>query len=232
MANPLYQAGIKHTEKTVEQLYKTQYYVYEKPRMLLRMAFGFILVLIAAFTSLLLWIKAVFLLFGAWFLVSRDFPAAVRADRAISERKAKLPSMEYTFHTDTLHLILAPGEERSYTLYDDDGVSNDFRKGIYRKTEISMSGESVVKVAFRSEGEYTDFVETVTVEMIRKDRSPFWITLGNEKLEHFLNRRKFNMAEKGWYYSQSKRAVLVKYPNPKRNVTLTVSFEDFDLIGM
>ena len=92
--------------------------------------------------------------------------------------------------------------------------------------------ESVVRVAFESEGEYTDFVETVTVEMIRKDRSPFWVRLGEEKLEHFLNRRKFEAAEKGWYYSMTKKAVLVKYPNPKKNITLTVSFEDFDLIGM
>jgi alpha-glucosidase len=117
-------------------------------------------------------------------------------------------------------------------LYDDDGVTNDFRKGIFRKTAIRMSGKSVVKVAFESEGDYTDFVETVTVEMIRKDRSPFWVALGEEKLEHFLNRRKFEAAEKGWYYSQTKKAVLVKYPNPKENITLTVSFEDFDLIGM
>ena len=36
----------------------------------------------------------------------------------------------------------------------------------------------------------------------------------------------------GWYYSQSKRAVEIKYPNPKKDTTLTVSFEDFDLIGM
>ena len=78
--------------------------------------------------------------------------------------------------------------------------------------------------------------------------------VGEEKLEHFLNRRKFDAAEKGWYYSQTKKAVLVKYPNPGRDitrgiadigqpqeaktasvqqkVTLTVSFEDFDLIGM
>ena len=104
MAGPLYRAGIKHTEKTVERLYKTQYYVYEKPRMLLRMAFGFVLVLIAVMSALPLWAKALLLLFGAWFLVSRDFPAAVRADRAISERKAKLPNMEYAFHDDRLHL--------------------------------------------------------------------------------------------------------------------------------
>ena len=95
-----------------------------------------------------------------------------------------------------------------------------------------MSGESVVKVGFKSEGSYTDFVETVTVEMIRKDRSPFWVALGDRKLEHYLNRRKFEAAAEGWYYSQSRRAVLVKYANPKKDMTLTVSFEDFDLIGM
>ena len=68
--------------------------------------------------------------------------------------------------------------------------------------------------------------------MIRKDRSPFWVNLDEDRLERFLNRRRFEAAEKGWYYSQSKRAVLIKYPNPRRDLTLTVSFEDFDLIGM
>ena len=90
----------------------------------------------------------------------------------------------------------------------------------------------MVTIAFASEGSYTDFVETVTVEMICKGCSPFWVRLGDEKLEHFLTRRKFEAAEKGWCYSQTKRAVLVKYPNPKTDITLAVSFEAFDLIGM
>ena len=38
--------------------------------------------------------------------------------------------------------------------------------------------------------------------------------------------------EEGWYYSQTKKAVLIKYPNPRKDTVLTVSFEDFDLIGM
>lgn len=135
-------------------------------------------------------------------------------------------------HMTGLHLTLAPGGDRTYTLYDDDGVTNDFKKGVCRKTNITMSGTDVVKVDFVSEGSYTDLVERVTVEMIRKDRSPFWVTLGGRKLEHFLNRRKFEAADEGWYYSQTKRAVLVKYANPGEDTTLTVSFEDFDLIGM
>ena len=135
-------------------------------------------------------------------------------------------------HMTSLHLTVVPGADSSYTLYDDDGVTNDFKAGVCRKTEITVSGASVVQVKFAAEGSYTDFVENVTVEMVRKDRSPFWVALDGRKLEHYLNRRKFDAAAEGWYYSQTKRAVLVKYANPRRDACLTVSFEDFDLIGM
>jgi len=104
MADELYRAKITHTEKTVEQLYKMQYYVYEKPRMLLRALIGFGMAVTAALSPLPTWGKALLLLIGAWLLVSRDFPAAVRADRALSERKAKLPGMSYAFGPDKVHL--------------------------------------------------------------------------------------------------------------------------------
>lgn len=158
-------------------------------------------------------------------------PMFIREGAIIPMADNQLMSMERD-HMTALHLTLAPGGDQTYVLYDDDGVTNDFRKGVYRKTTINMSGKDVVKVSFKAEGEYTDHVENVVVEMIRKDKSPFWVALGDQKLEHFLNRRKFEAAASGWYYSQSKKAVLVKYPNPKADVTLTVSFEVFDLIGM
>ena len=180
-------------------------------------------------------------------------PMFIREGAIIPMASNQLMSMERD-HATGLHIVMAPGAERTYTLYDDDGVTNDYQKGVFRKISIHMSGTDVVKVDFISEGEYTDHVKDVEIEMIRKDRSPFWVALGDEKLEHFLNRRKFDAVEKGWYYSQTKKAVLIKYPNPGRDitrgiagigqpqedkasgarqqVTLTVSFEDFDLIGM
>ncbi len=160
-----------------------------------------------------------------------SIPMFLREGAIVPMADNQLMSMERD-HTTDLHLIMVPGEDRTYVLYDDDGVTNDFQKGVYRKTNITMEGTQVVKVHFNAEGTYTDHVEKVVVEMIRKDRSPFWVALGGRKLEHFLNRKKFDAAEEGWYYSQTKRAVLVKYANPKEDVTLTVSFEDFDLIGM
>ena len=131
-----------------------------------------------------------------------------------------------------LRLIIAAGEERSFELYEDDGVTNDYKNGAYRKTTISTSGSSVFHIDFKSEGSYQDTVKTVSVEVIRKDRSPFWVALGEEKLPHILNRRLYEVAEKGWYYSQTRRTVFIKYLNPKKDMRLTVSFEDFDLIGM
>ena len=160
-----------------------------------------------------------------------SIPMFLREGAIVPMADNQLMSMANDHMTD-LHLTIIPGAERTYTLYDDDGVTNDFKDGVCRKTSIHVSGTDVVKVDFAAEGSYTDFVERVMVEMVRKDRSPFWITLDGRKLEHFLNRRKFEAAAEGWYYSQTKKAVLVKYANPRKDVTLTVSFEDFDLIGM
>ena len=160
-----------------------------------------------------------------------SIPMFLREGAIIPMADNQLMSMERDC-VKNLHLVMVPGEDRVYTCYEDDGVTNDFKQGVYRRTKIAMTGKNVVKVAFTSEGSYRDSVETVMVEMVRKDRSPFWVALGDRKLPHFLNRKKFDAAQEGWYYSQSKRAVEIKYANPKKDTTLTVSFEDFDLIGM
>ena len=131
-----------------------------------------------------------------------------------------------------LHLIAAPGRDSSFTLYDDDGVSEAWRRGESRKTRIELHGRDRVEICFRAEGTYPDFVERVPVEMLRRDRSPYWVRLGEELLPRLTNRQDFESTVSGWYYSQTKRAVLIRYPNPRRDLSLTVSFEDFDLIGM
>ncbi|MCR5717046.1 MAG: DUF5110 domain-containing protein, partial [Lachnospiraceae bacterium] len=137
-----------------------------------------------------------------------------------------------------LSLLVAPmenGEETSFTLYDDDGISNEFEEGIYRRTKITMSGKNVVTLAFDAQGSYKDPVEDLCVTMIRKDKAPLGVTLDGRDLPHFLDRTKFENAAEGWYYSQTKRAAIIKCKNPMRGVdaaNLSVSFAQFDLIGM
>ncbi|MBR0069697.1 MAG: DUF4968 domain-containing protein [Synergistaceae bacterium] len=161
-----------------------------------------------------------------------SIPMFIRSGAVIPLADNQLMSMERD-HITALRIIIAPdGHERTFTYYDDDGRTNEYLTGNFRRTDIHVSGDNVVKVKFDSHGSYIDQIETLMIEMIRKDRSPFWVSIGETRLEHYLNRKKFEDAMQGWYYSQTKRAVLIKYPNPCKDITLMVSFEDFDLIGM
>lgn len=161
----------------------------------------------------------------------QTIPMFIREGAMIPMAQNEILSMEKDKVTK-MKWILAPGKDSEFTLYDDDGVTNNYQKGSFRKTRVTMTGEDVVKVSFLTEGSYEDPVDELFVEMIKKSRSPFWVALGDEKITHYFSRRKFEEAEEGWYYSQTKRAVLIKYKNPGKDITLTVSFEDFDLIGM
>ena len=136
-------------------------------------------------------------------------------------------------HVKDLRLLIAPGREaRSYALYDDDGETMAYTRGVCRKTEITVSGTDTVTVAFRAEGDFPDTAERVTVELLCPERSPLSIALGGDPLPRFLDRDGFEAAERGWYYSQTKRAALIRYPNPRRDLTLTLCFDAHDVIGM
>ena len=136
-------------------------------------------------------------------------------------------------HVRDLRVLIAPGRaERRCTLYDDDGETMAYTRGMYRRTEITVSGRDGVMVDFRAEGDYPDMVERVTVELLCPERSPLSVTLSGEALPRFPDRPAFEAAERGWYYSSTKRAALIRYPNPRRDLTLTVSFEALDPIGM
>ncbi|MCR5137611.1 MAG: YcxB family protein [Oscillospiraceae bacterium] len=103
-AAPLFTAEIAHTEKSIELLFRTQRRSYDRLRIILRLLLGFGLVLAVVLFSLATWLKALLLLAGAWLMASADFPAQIRADRAVQARKGQLPKMCYDFYDDHLHL--------------------------------------------------------------------------------------------------------------------------------
>ena len=154
-----------------------------------------------------------------------------------------------------LHLYLVPfmdgrGASSSFDLYEDDGVTESYRDGNYCRTGITMHGTDTIDVDFKFDGRYENPVEDMFVTMIRQDKAPVkvWVkrsgssgTLledasgedsGDSVLTHFLNLRKFEEADCGWYYHMTKRAVLIKYRNPGCDYRLRVSFDAFDLIGL
>lgn len=137
-----------------------------------------------------------------------------------------------TQKAESIILFCAADEDGSFTLYEDDGVSLDYEKGKYLKTHIHMSAGEKTFLDFEQEGDYETDVRSMYVDMICREKAPYWVEVDGRKLPHYLHRRRFEEAEWGWYYSQRLKSLQIKYGNPKKDYRLVVSFEEFDLIGM
>ena len=131
-----------------------------------------------------------------------------------------------------LYVLMAPDVDSEFTMYDDDGKTNDYQNGVYLKTNIQVKAGTKTYIDFRYEGTYENTIDTMYLDVIHREKSPFYVQIDGEVIPHYLHRRKFEEASIGWYYSQSKKSVQVKYPNPKKNHQVMISFEVFDLIGM
>lgn len=83
--------SIRHTPDTIQLLYKTEYYTYDTLRILIRFLIGIGLILAELVVDIPRAVQILLLLAGCWLLVSKDFPASMRADRALEARKAALP---------------------------------------------------------------------------------------------------------------------------------------------
>ena len=160
-----------------------------------------------------------------------DIPLFVRSGAIIPMANHAVNDL---IHDDitALKILFAPDISSTFTMYEDDGTSNDYKNGIYLKTEITVEAGEKTKIHFRHEGSYESKVKKMELDVIHKEKSPYYILLDEKELPHFLHRRKYEEASEGWYYSQTLKSVQIKYQNPKKDHEVTISFEQFDLIGM
>lgn len=131
-----------------------------------------------------------------------------------------------------LMIVSAPDRDGEFVMYEDDGVTNDYEKGVYLNTKIEMHAGTITQFKFTHEGQYVSPIETVRLHAIHKEKCPFFVTVDGARVEHFLHRPDFETASSGWYYSQSRKCVEIKYPNPKHDYEVAISFDQFDMIGM
>lgn len=129
-----------------------------------------------------------------------------------------------------LKLIIG-GENNKFCLYQDDGITEEFRNGNYLKTTITVGKKNEqTLISFENNGEFTPVTETLEVELINKIKGPYFVTIDGKKIHHYLHRGSFESSNIGWYYSNSKGTVEIKAKFPLKEII--VSFAHFDLIGM
>ncbi len=160
-----------------------------------------------------------------------SIPLYVRSGAIIPMAENKLDNLT-TQQATSIMLLCAADQNNAFTLYEDDGATMDYEKGDYLKTHITMTVGERTYLDFKQEGSYKTSVVSMYIDMIHREKSPYWVTVEDQQIPHFLHRRKFEEAECGWYYSQRLKSVQIKYKNPGKDYRVLVSFEQFDLIGM
>ena len=160
-----------------------------------------------------------------------SIPLFVRSGAIIPMAEDRLDNLK-TQQAEHIRILCAADRAGRFELYEDDGISMDYEKGGCLKTSITMTAGERTVLDFHQEGHYETAVKTLYLDMIHREKAPYWVKADGETIPHFLHRRKFEDADCGWYNSQRLKSVQIKYPNPKKDYQVIVSFEQFDLIGM
>lgn len=133
-----YKAKIKHTEKTIEKMFVVQYYSYDQLRMYLRFIIGVVLAAVAILADIPMWLRGIMLLAGGWLVSSADFPAQIRADRALEARRGILPVMEYDFYEDRMSISGEGSMNVKYNKFEKLVEDSDYLYMFMSKSSVCM----------------------------------------------------------------------------------------------
>lgn len=92
-----FEATMMHDDDTIRLMFKTEYYTYEKLRLMLRYVLAIALVAAALLAGLPVVGQGVCMAIGAWLFVTPDFPSKVRAEGVIQQRGGQKSSVTLTF---------------------------------------------------------------------------------------------------------------------------------------
>lgn len=130
-------------------------------------------------------------------------------------------------------LLVSADTDTSFVLYDDDGHTEDYKKGVYARTVIDVKAGDRTVIGFDTQGTYESPLKRMTIRLVSRQKGAFWVTVDGKAVPRYLVRDGWEEAESGWYYNLSDRTIWVKYPVPrKKSYEVTISREKFDLIGM
>jgi alpha-glucosidase len=158
-------------------------------------------------------------------------PVLVRAGGIVPMAGHRLTNLA-TQQVTSLHVVCAPQRDGQFDLFEDDGLTRAHETGAQLVTRIAMEAGAVVHLRLTSTGDYDSAVGDVLLDVIHPGRAPSWVELDGRRLPHLLDRQRFEMTGLGWYWSNTLGSVLVRYPNPRADHVVALSFEQVDLIGM
>ena len=80
-------------------------------------------------------------------------------------------------------------------MYDDDGKTNDYKQGKYLKTLIEVKAGAKTDITFTYEGHYCNTIDNMELDVIHREKAPYYVLLDGNEMPHYLHRGKYEQAE-------------------------------------
>ncbi|HEY2082594.1 MAG TPA: TIM-barrel domain-containing protein [Verrucomicrobiae bacterium] len=131
---------------------------------------------------------------------------------------------------DPLMLDIYPSARSSYALYEDDGRSNDYKRGGFARTRFNCEtiGADVIVGIGAGQGDYQGKLaeRTYVLKINRKAGSLARVSRNGAPMEKLASKDAFDAAEHGWFNDSAGATVWVKFP------TLTATASKIVLNGV
>lgn len=132
-----------------------------------------------------------------------------------------------------LNIILEPWQDSEFLYYEDDGMTNNYMKGDYCKTNIKVGNENnKALILFKKDGEYESCIESIVLEILCIEKGPYTVSIGDRLIKQYLHEDKWRESFEGWYYDHETNSAKIKFLNISGDYCIEVNYSPFDLIGM
>lgn len=133
---------------------------------------------------------------------------------------------------ESVSLWVCPDKPCSFTLYEDDGISNDFQKGIYCSTTYTLeNNRDLVTISAEKTGSFIpDATRIFQIQCI--SIAPVEVHWNGLKLPQILDEDRFQTENAGWHYFHSTKTCSIKCGDGRDLEKLMINFGHFDLIRM
>ena len=133
---------------------------------------------------------------------------------------------------NTIHLWICAEKPCAFTLYEDDGISNNYKNNQYCATELKATREQdLVILESNRTGSYVPN-ERIHFHIQCTNIAPVEVYWDHLKLPQILDEERFESAESGWHYYHSTKVCTIKCGNGRNLSKLLLNFGKFDLIRM
>lgn len=133
---------------------------------------------------------------------------------------------------DRIDLWICPDKACSFTLYEDDGISNDYLDGLFSATKYTLvRNQDLVFIECERTGDFLP-AEKIVYQIQCVHQAPAKILWNGTQLPQILDEDHFRTASAGWHYDHSTRTCCVKCGDGRDLAKMVVNFGQFDLIRM